>query len=220
MTQRLFAIGDIHGCFDAFRTMVEQKIKIRKDDKIVLLGDYIDRGAHSKEVVDYILNLQNSGYDIVPLIGNHEAMLLDTLNNDEYLSKWILNGGTETVRSFGISSLGKLASHYIDFFKGLNYYFEFDQYLFVHAGFNDEISNPFEDRYYMIWRCKDEYHHPILRDKTIVHGHRPISVASCTESISSQKKVINLDTGCVYSDNYGHGSLTALELYTKCLYFV
>lgn len=219
MTQRLFAIGDIHGCFDSFRTMVEQKIKIRRDDKIVLLGDYIDRGTHSKDVVDYILNLQNNGYDIVPLIGNHEAMLLDTLKNDEYLSKWIQNGGAETVRSFGISSLGKLAPHYIDFFKGLHYYFEFDQYLFVHAGFNDEISNPFEDRYYMIWRCRDKYVHPMLIDKTIVHGHRPISVATCTESIKRQSKVINLDTGCVYSDSNGHGSLTALELHTKCLYF-
>lgn len=117
MTHRLFAIGDIHGCFDSLRTMIEQKIKIRKEDKIILLGDYIDRGPQSKEVVDYIIDLQNSGFDLVPLIGNHEAMLLDTLNNNEYFSIWIQNGGTETLRSFGISSLGKLAPRYIDFFK-------------------------------------------------------------------------------------------------------
>ena len=219
MNKRLFAIGDIHGCFDSFRTMIEQKIQIRKEDKIVLLGDYIDRGTHSKAVVDYIMDLRDRGFDIVPLIGNHEAMLLDTLNNDEYLSKWIQNGGDETVRSFGISSLGKLSPRYIDFFKGLLYYFEFEQYLFVHAGFNDVINNPLQDRYYMIWRCKDKYLHPLLKNKTIVHGHRPISVAACTENVHSKNKVINLDTGCVYSDNNGHGSLTALELYTKCLYF-
>lgn len=219
MTQRLFAIGDIHGCFDSFRTLIEQKIQIRKDDKIVLLGDYIDRGTHSKEVVDYIIDLQNSGFDIVPLIGNHESMLLDTINNSEYLSTWIQNGGTETIKSFGISSLGKLAPRYIDFFKGLIYYYEFEDYLFVHAGFNDAINNPFEDRYYMIWRCREKYGHPSLKDKTIVHGHRPISVAACTENIHSQNKVINLDTGCVYTDINGHGSLTALELYTKCIYF-
>lgn len=219
MTKKLFAIGDIHGCFDSFRTLVEQKIQIRKDDKVILLGDYIDRGPHSKEVVDYIIDLQDRGFDIVPLIGNHEAMLLDTLNNNEYLSKWIQNGGNETVRSFGLSSLGKLAPRYIDFFKGLLYYFEFEKYLFVHAGFNDAINNPFEDRYYMIWRCSEKYEHPSLKDKIIVHGHRPISVAACTENIFSQNSVINLDTGCVYSDNSGYGSLTALELYTKCLYF-
>ncbi|MFA5814000.1 MAG: metallophosphoesterase [Bacteroidales bacterium] len=74
MNQRLLAIGDIHGCFNAFRTLVEQKIQIKKRDKIILLGDYIDRGTHSKEVVDYIFDLQNKGFDIVPLIGNHEAM--------------------------------------------------------------------------------------------------------------------------------------------------
>lgn len=219
MSRRLFAIGDIHGCFDSFRTMIEQKIQIRKEDKIVLLGDYIDRGPQSKEVVDYIIDLKNSGFDVVPVMGNHEAMLLDTLSNNEYFSKWIQNGGTETLRSFGVNSLGKLAPRYIGFFKGLPYYFEFEDYLFVHAGFNDAINNPFEDLYSMIWRCREKYMHPLLKDKTIVHGHRPISVAACTENIHSQNKVINLDTGCVYIENNGHGSLTALELYTKSILF-
>lgn len=219
MNRRLFAIGDIHGCYKAFRTMIEQKIQIREEDKIVLLGDYIDRGPQSKEVVDYIIDLQNSGFDIVPLIGNHEAMLLDTLSNNEYFSIWIQNGGTETLRSFGISSLGKLAPHYIDFFKGLPYYFEFEDYLFVHAGFNDSLKDPFDDKFHMIWKCRESYRHPSLTDKTIVHGHRPISVTACTDNIQSQNKVINLDTGCVYTDINGHGSLTALELYTKSLFF-
>jgi serine/threonine protein phosphatase 1 len=154
----------------------------------------------NKEVVDYIIYLQDNGFDIVPLIGNHEAMLLDTFNNNEYFSTWIQNGGAETLRSFEINSLGKLATHYVDFFNGLPYYFEFEEYLFVHAGFNDEIDNPFEDRYYMIWRCRERYWHSSLKDKIIVHGHRPISVAACTENIHSQNKVINLDTGCVYTD--------------------
>lgn len=219
MTQRLFAIGDIHGCYNAFRTLLERHIQIKKSDKIILLGDYIDRGAQSKEVVDYIIDLQSDGFDIVPLLGNHEAMLLDAYYNDGHLSLWIQNGGTETLKSFGIRSLKNMERRYIDFFSGLPYYFAFEDYLFVHAGFNDDLNNPFEDRYHMIWKCKERYKHPSLKDKTIVHGHRPVSKTICKENVPGKNKVINLDTGCVYSDYTGYGTLTALELYTNCLYF-
>lgn len=220
MTQRLFAIGDIHGCFDSFRTLVEEKIQIRTDDKIVLLGDYIDRGAQSREVIDYIIELQSNGFDIVPLLGNHESMLLDAYYDVGQLSLWIQNGGTETLKSFGISSLKNIERRYIDFFIGLPYYFAFEDYLFVHAGFNDDLSNPFEDRYHMIWKCKEKYEHPSLKDKTIVHGHRPVSVNICKENVLGKNKVINVDTGCVYSEHTGYGTLTALELYANGLYFV
>jgi len=220
MNKRLFAIGDIHGCYDAFRILVEQKIQIKKSDKIILLGDYIDRGPHSKEVIDYIIDLQNKGFDIVPLLGNHEAMLLDAFYKDERLPLWIQNGRYETLKSFGISSLKNLASRYIEFFSGLPYYFVFEEYLFVHAGFNDEISNPFEDLYHMIWECREKYRHPSLKDKTVIHGHRPIFVANCKENVQRSNKVINLDTGCIYADYAGYGTLTALEIYTKCFYFV
>lgn len=56
--KRLFAIGDIHGCFDSLKELVENKILLTKEDKLVLLGDYIDRGIKSKEVIDYIIDLQ------------------------------------------------------------------------------------------------------------------------------------------------------------------
>ena len=81
MNERLFAIGDIHGCFDSFRKLVEDKIKISNRDKLVLPGDYIDRGKQSKDVIDYIIELQQRGFDIIPLTGNHESMLLDEIIN-------------------------------------------------------------------------------------------------------------------------------------------
>jgi len=58
MNKRLFAIGDIHGCFNAVRSLLEQKIQIKESDKIILLGDYIDRGIQSKDVIDYIIDLK------------------------------------------------------------------------------------------------------------------------------------------------------------------
>ena len=72
----------------------------------------------------------------------------------------------------------------------------------------------------MLWECKKEFKNQSLKNKTVIHGHCPISVALCKESVLSNSNDINLDTGCVYSDKDGYGTLTALELTTKNLYFV
>ena len=214
MNERLFAIGDIHGCFDSFQKLVENKIGIRKNDQLVLLGDYIDRGTKSKEVVDYILELLRMNFNVIPLMGNHEAMLLDALENNRHLSIWFLNGGSETLKSFGISSLKELSPLYIRFFKGLRHFYSFKNYLFVHAGFNDEINNPIEDQYQMLWSRRERYTNPVLKDKTIIHGHTPVPLAYCRKIVKANHPVINIDTGCVYADEVGYGQLTAIELYS------
>ena len=220
MNKRLFAIGDVHGCFDKLKALIEEKIQLQKSDKLILLGDYIDRGSQSKELVDYIIELKEKGFDIIPLIGNHEAMLLDTLANKKHLPLWIQNGGSETLKSFGISSLESLEPKYIDFFKDLQYYYSYEEFLFVHAGFNDEANNPFEDKYHMIWKCRENYKHLLLQNKRIVHAHCTIPESLCRENLLGDKQVINIDTGCVYSDKIGYGKLSAIELYTNILYSV
>jgi len=220
MDNRLFAIGDIHGCFNSLKQLVEEKIQITKTDKVILLGDYIDRGPRSKEVIDYIIELKEKGFDIIPLKGNHEAMLLDAFMDDDLLSRWIHNGGIETLKSFGIISLNQLETKYLEFFKNLQLYFELEDYLFVHAGFNDEIENPFNDSYHLIWKCRDKYNHPLLKDKTIVHGHCTIPYLTCNERIRNHDRVINLDTGCVYTEYIGYGRLTALEITSREIFFV
>lgn len=220
MNNRLFAIGDIHGCFNSFKKLIEEKIQITKNDKIVLLGDYIDRGSQSKEVIDYIIELKEKGFEIIPLKGNHEAMLIDAFDDEKLNSIWFLNGGTETLKSFGISSLAKLETKYLDFFRNLKLFFEIENYLFVHAGFNDEIENPFNDSYHMIWKCRENYTHPTLRDKTIVHGHCVIPSITCDDRIKKNNSVINLDTGCVYSNHSRLGRLTSLGIYTRTIHFV
>lgn len=220
MNKRLFAIGDIHGCFDSFQKLIENKIGIRKNDKLVLLGDYIDRGNQSKAVVDYILELLRMSFDVTPLMGNHEAMLLDALGNTRLLSLWFQNGGYKTLDSFGIRSLKDLSPLYIDFFKGLPHYYSFENYLFVHAGFNDELNNPFEDHYQMFWTRREKYTNPVLRDKMIIHGHTPVTEAFCRKIVLANHQVINIDTGCVYSNVIGYGRLTAIELYSRELFSV
>ena len=217
MNKRLFAIGDIHGCFDSLKELVENKIQLQKNDKLILLGDYIDRGNKSKEVVDFIIELLEKSYDIIPLLGNHEVMLLDAYKNEEHIAKWIKNGGTETLKSAEISSLSDIESKYLQFFRELRYYYSLDKFLFVHAGFNDILINPYNDKYSMLWNCKESYSNPLLINKTIVHGHCPISVSKCKERIVSKHNVINIDTGCVFKNRDGYGVLTAFDCYTNCI---
>ena len=220
MNKRLFTIGDIHGCFDSFIELVENKIQLQKSDKLILLGDYIDRGNKSKEVVDFIIELQEEGYDIVPLMGNHEALLLDAFESEKNISIWIQNGGNETLKSFEISSVKDIESKYFKYFKDLKYYYAFEGYLFVHAGFNDNALNPFTDYYSMLWKCKESYTNPLLANKTIIHGHNPISISKCEERVLSKLDVINIDTGCVYNDKEGFGRLTAYDCNTQRILFV
>ena len=218
--KRLFAIGDIHGCFDSLLELVESNIQLDKNDKLILLGDYIDRGNKSKKVVDYIIDLQEKGYDITPLIGNHELLFLETFEDEKNKPKWFQNGGAETLKSFGISSIKDISSRYLDFFTNLKNYFSIEDYLFVHAGFNDKILNPFQDTYSMVRESKVEYLNPLLARKTIIHGHRPITIEHCENQINDNKLVINIDTGCVYKEKVGYGKLTAIELYSKKLFSV
>ena len=220
MNTRLFAIGDIHGCFDSLKELVEKKIQLQKNDKLILLGDYIDRGDKSKEVIDFIIELQEKGFDVIPLMGNHEFMLLDAYENEKNISKWIQNGGHETLESFKVSSVKDIEFKYINFFKSLRYYYAFGDYLFVHAGFNDSVVNPFTDYYSVLWKSKESYTNPLLTNKTIVHGHNPISISICEERVLSKLDVINIDTGCVYNYKEGYGRLTAYDCNNERILFV
>ena len=213
MQKRLIAIGDIHGCYDTLKKLLEENIGIQKDDQIVLLGDYVDRGRQIKEVVDYIMELINSGYNIKPIMGNHEAMLLAAQTKKDHTLLWLQNGGDKTLESFDVESPKMIDQRYIEFFKNLDFYYIKDDFIFVHAGFNNKGENPFDDNYTMLWQCSNKYSHPDLKDKIIVHGHCTTTAKKCDKRIRGNKKVLGIDTGCVY-DYPGYGRLTALELHT------
>lgn len=220
MNTRLLAIGDIHGCYDPLCELVEKKISIRHDDRIVMLGDYIDRGFQSKAVIDYIIDLRGKGFDIITLTGNHESMLLDSLISEKSMNNWFLNGGYETLASFGVESPSDLDHKYLHFFKNLLPYYIQENFIFVHAGFNDAVIDPFQDKIQMIWSRRETYSNPVFDGRIIIHGHTPIPLPVCLEEVSSGNRVINIDTGCVYGESGGYGHLTAIELYTRDLFFV
>lgn len=209
---RLFAISDIHGCFNTFYELVVNRIKLTRSDKLVLLGDYIDRGPSSKEVIDFIIDLRNKEFNVVTLAGNHEQMLVDALRDPHVLPLWLMNSGMTTLESLHINSITDFDPKYISFFTGLNY-FEIDgKNIFVHAGFNDLAPDPFSDNIGMIWQCRTAYSNPVLSGKRIIHGHRPKTTAHVKEMISQRSSVIPIDTGCVYDEEDGYGYLSAIEI--------
>jgi len=211
---RLFAISDIHGCFKPFYELVTRGIDLKKSDRLILLGDYIDRGDQSREVIDFILDLTAGGFDITPLTGNHEIMLVDSYNDPEMLPLWLMNSGMTTLLSFNLDNIRELEDKYLRFFTGLDYYVSTGNCLFVHAGFNDLEADPFSDRYHMIWECSTSYSNPLLSDKTIIHGHRPKHLDFVRKQIVNRSNVIPIDTGCVYEKELGYGFLSALEVNT------
>jgi serine/threonine protein phosphatase 1 len=217
---RLFVISDIHGCFRPFYEMVTNTIKLTRSDELILLGDYIDRGENSKEVIDFIIDLRNRGFNITVLTGNHEQMLLDAWSDPGALYQWYMNSGMTTLFSFGIQDIMEMDTSYIDFFKNLEFYKEIGKYIFVHAGFNDYISDPFSDKHTMIWECSTRYDNPVLSGRTIIHGHRPKTIDYVKKCISGNSNVIPIDTGCVYEKEMGYGNLSALEVDTMNLFSI
>ncbi|HEX7494440.1 MAG TPA: metallophosphoesterase [Bacteroidales bacterium] len=217
---RIFAISDIHGCYKPFYELVVNNLKLRKSDRLILLGDYIDRGDQSKEVIDLIIDLSKKGFDITPLTGNHEVMLVDAYNNQESLPLWLMNNGRSTLLSFGIEDIREIDNHYLEFFTNLEYFMILGDFVFVHAGFNNYSINPFLDKNSMIWESSLSYDNPLLSGKTIIHGHRPKTVSYVKRLIADKSNVIPIDTGCVYGKEVGFGVLSALEVNSMTLFSV
>jgi len=217
---RLFAIGDIHGCFDQLYELVTEVISLKKEDRLILLGDYIDRGSQSREVIDFIIDLKAKGFDIKPLMGNHENMLLESYTDPEMIYQWYMNSGESTLKSLEIENIREINEKYLNFFSRLDYYETAGDFLFVHAGFNDREEDPFRDKYHMIWESRLSYSNPVFAGKKIIHGHRPKTLEYVREQIRSNSKVIPIDTGCVYGTSIGYGYLTALDVNQMKLYSV
>lgn len=210
--RRQFAIGDIHGCAKTFRKLVEEGIMPAADDEIICVGDYIDRGPDSKGVIDYIFELRQRGITVHTLRGNHEQMMLDSVEDDEAEEEWMMNGGKITCASFGISDSMELPDQYLRFFSETGFYHMTDDFIIVHAGFNFNISDPFTDQHAMLWTRDEFVDMKKSGGRKILHGHTPTHL----KMISSRRtgNNINIDGGCCMNHIHGMGYLVAIELDT------
>jgi serine/threonine protein phosphatase 1 len=202
--ERIFIVGDIHGCLDPLKRMMDKIDWRPEEDGLIFLGDYIDRGVDSKGVVDYIIEISNASPMVQCLMGNHENILVDFLNSGDP-RLLLLNGGITTLESYQEDKRGDnealIPPEHVAFFENLFLYLELEDYYVVHAGFRPgvEIENQaIED---LIWIREPFIFSDNDFGKKVIFGHTPLA-----EPLVMDNK-IGLDTGAVYGNK-----LTCLEI--------
>ncbi|NTV05800.1 MAG: serine/threonine protein phosphatase [Chlorobiaceae bacterium] len=208
----IIAIGDVHGCLFSLKRLIE-KINPQHDEQFVFLGDFIDRGAHSREVLDYLIKL-GSLYSCHYIMGNHELMYLQYLEKSMPL-RWPETGEKKTKKSRNISNDHNFSEKHLAFLSSCRFFIETDNYFFAHGGLDPELSISDNLRYYKPEEfCWQQVHmHTSFREsqnynweKTLVCAHTPVPVPVMTD------RLIAIDTGCVYKQNPKLGMLTAVIL--------
>jgi serine/threonine protein phosphatase 1 len=206
MDKRIFAVGDIHGCYDKLVDM----IKIlpwdgESGDVLLFIGDYIDRGPNSREVVEFLVNLKRKGGEIIFLKGNHEKMLLDYYIEQKDQMLYVANGGAETIASYVEGGIGRkafvLPEDHLEFLLSLRLYYETDDYIFVHAGLRDGVPLNLQSEEDLLWIREEFIYSAFDWNKRIIFGHTALETPFVTPG------KIGIDTGAVYGNR-----LTAVEL--------
>jgi serine/threonine protein phosphatase 1 len=216
MKPRHFVIPDVHGCARTFSLLLERVIRMQRSDTVFLLGDTIDRGPRSREVLDKIIELQGSGYDIRSVRGNHEELLLNSCRDRSFFRMWMINGGHETLMSFGVEDACEIPFGYRRLMESFPLFIEYGDFVMVHANINFRMPDPFADREAMLWSRSREVDSSLIGGRRVVGGHTPVDMDEIRRSLATDK--IMLDNGCVYAGEPGLGSLLALELETMTLY--
>ncbi len=229
--RRVYAIGDIHGRDDLVRRL---HWRIREDAAeaanaangkdlakvVVYLGDYVDRGPGSFDVVDLLLGAPLEGFEVVHLKGNHEDFLLRFWEDGSLGEAWLMNGGLETLRSYGVEVLDLglgfagdalaelrrrlrlvLPPGHLDFFQGLARWHVEGDYLFVHAGLRPGVPLDQQKDQDLLWIRHEFLDSGADFGKIVVHGH------TIVPEVDMAPNRIGIDTGAYYS-----GRLTCLVL--------
>jgi len=220
---RVYAIGDVHGRADLLALM---HAKIEADSlnaprlrkHVIYLGDYVDRGPASREVVEMLLSGPPAGFSATHLLGNHEWMLLRFLSDAAQGPEWLALGGLATLLSYGVGFVGpgrmeakllaaqqhfrqRLPSTHRRFLDGLPRYVTVGDYMFVHAGVRPGIPLERQNHADLIWIRGEFLESTAFHGKIIVHGH---SYGTEPEILPNR---IGIDTGA-----YATGRLTCLVL--------
>lgn len=219
---RAYVVGDIHGRVDLLEQLLAKieadiSARARRDNFIVFLGDVIDRGPSSAEVVERLRTYQPNDATPIFLTGNHEEVMLSVLQGKEgLLASWLKFGGTECLESYGVDTealkgMGEdrarevirasVPEAHVDFLNGGGDTFRFGDYLFVHAGIRPGVALDEQEVHDLRW-----IREPFLNDRNehgfvVVHGH------TITSEVDERPNRIGIDTGA-----YATGKLTALAI--------
>lgn len=214
--ERIYAVGDVHGCLDRLVTLHEliaQDLAERPAMRTTLihLGDYIDRGSDSAQVIDWLINGPPVPADqFVSLMGNHEQMMLAAVAgaDQEAPSHWLSNGGADTLLSWGIPRAtpsgewaGRIPRQHLLFVRDLQIHHRIGPYFFVHAGIRPGVALDLQTRHDMLWIREPFLSSHLDHGAVIVHGHTP------KREPIVQPNRIAIDTGAVVG-----GALTCVVL--------
>jgi serine/threonine protein phosphatase 1 len=213
-----YVIGDIHGCADELHELIEA-LPLDQGDRLVFLGDYIDRGPDSRAVVSFLIEFQNFHPEIefVFLKGNHEDMLLSYLGlNGQHGDMFLVNGGKATFESYAITAnrpspqevLSIIPAAHLAFFGKLESYHVMDPFLCVHAGVHPRKCLAEQTNEELFWIRNAFIYNSHALPYTVLFGHTPQPAV-----LYDLPYKVGLDTGLVYGN-----MLTCLEVDEKVLY--
>lgn len=219
-----FVIGDIHGMHhqleELLKTVTWKRYRNAENCILVFLGDYVDRGPQSAQVVATIRKLQeNKGTpespwrEVIALKGNHEQMMVDAVMtgdpHDHFF--WTRNGGRETMNSYGVQNTWDVPKSDVEWMAALptRHINKDDKVIFVHGGFYPGAYPEFSDDVAMWTRApqfmnsEDQYtamsgwDNPLLEGYTVFHGHTPQNYNKGQKPYHDKRRV-NLDTGACF----------------------
>jgi serine/threonine protein phosphatase 1 len=218
----VYAVGDVHGCLDELLALESAIVADGRDlpvrRLIVMLGDYVDRGPASAQVLDHLIAPPPAGFGRICLTGNHDVLMLDYLEGRASLAEWMRLGAAATLRSYGIDveRLGQLYGSarevdemirkavpgaHADFLRSLPILVEAGRFVFVHAGIRPELDLDRQSDDDLVSIRAPFYEKAHLLRKYVVHGHTPVV------SAKREGTRIDIDTGAWFS-----GRLTALRI--------
>lgn len=218
----VYAIGDLHGSLDEF-LIAEARIKndlqhFGRKALVILLGDLVDRGPHSAQLLDYLVSSRPSEFHRIAICGNHDSAFLDFVRNPRANMAWLDYGGRETLRSYGIdiqylmsnggvralteAVSNTIPTEHISLLKSLPVSVLIDDVLFVHAGIAPGVPLAEQrDEDFMWIRSPFLEQGPSL-PITVVHGHTPV-----TDPYFGNGR-LGIDTGA-----YATGRLTVVRFW-------
>jgi len=220
----VYAIGDIHGRLDLLTDLFA---RIADDPErgsverraVVCLGDYVDRGADSSGVIDLILDRTPPGFEVVTLLGNHERLMIEFLDDVRRGPLWLRNGGDATLESYGLevgdnadldarrllalqAALREyLPSRHLEFLQNLKLAHAEGDYVFVHAGVRPGVPLADQQEEDVIWIRELFLNSTSDHGAVVVHGH------TIRPEPEFRPNRIGIDTGAYFTNN-----LTCLAL--------
>jgi serine/threonine protein phosphatase 1 len=211
MPARTIAIGDVHGCSRALVALLEM-VKPVSDDVIVTLGDYVNRGPDSREVIERLIALERE-CTVVPILGNHDQQLLAAMAREPGAFFDLLDmGGGATLTSYGSeraadADLARIPDEHVEFLKRCRDYYETHIHIFVHAQYDPDLPMREQPSYLLRWESlRDVSPGPHTSGKTVIAGH----TQQRTGEVLDLGHLVCIDTAC-----YAGGWLTALDVHTR-----